>query len=224
MPLSARETLRELEQTAVLAELARPLVHECNNFLNTLLLQIALLEGELAEQHRSNFARIRHDGRALAKLLQEWQRFRPPAKSPAKTDLNTQLERAVEALQDEQNSALPIQLHLADHPVKIPAAPQDLKRLCYFLLTHALNLRDSGPAAPLEVVTAANEEMKSLTLRQPSANSSWLNGFRDDKEGGARLLPAACRGLVHRLQGQLQLEGTPDQVGVLAIRWPQAGS
>src|SRR5437016_3011014 len=69
---------RELEQSALLGELARALTHEWNNFLNTLVLQIAVVERELPEPLRNELANIQQEAKGLAELIRQWQSYRPP--------------------------------------------------------------------------------------------------------------------------------------------------
>src|SRR3989442_9789693 len=104
MQSSDENARRELEHAAILAELARPLVHECNNFLNTLLLQIALIHAELAEHLRGDLVRIRNQAKVLANLLLEWQRFRKPEEEPLKADLNLQVQEAASEFQQKGES------------------------------------------------------------------------------------------------------------------------
>lgn len=47
--------VNESEQLALLAELARPLVHESNNFLNNLFLHMMLLQDHMPAQLRSDW-------------------------------------------------------------------------------------------------------------------------------------------------------------------------
>ena len=57
--------LDDTEQSAFLAELAGPLVHESNNFLNNLFLHMALFQEHLPDQRRADCDNVRKEGKQL---------------------------------------------------------------------------------------------------------------------------------------------------------------
>src|SRR4051794_40549240 len=83
---------KKLEESALLAELARPLVHECNNFLNTLFLQMTIMDKDLPEHLRADWGSIRREGKKLVHLIREWQSHRRPILESGKTELNQLLQ------------------------------------------------------------------------------------------------------------------------------------
>ena len=99
-PSTPDNSLGELEQMAMMGELARPLVHECNNFLNNWLLQVALFQAELPDNLRVRCETLRRESWMLAELLRQWQRFRNAAEQAEKADLNMQLQEAIRGPDD----------------------------------------------------------------------------------------------------------------------------
>src|ERR1700722_17728386 len=94
--------VKDLKHLAMLGELARPLTHECNNFLNNLLLQLALSEKSFPEPLQQEWANIRREGRKLAGLLQQWQRHRQPCpEGPTKFNLNEVIQEIVDEICSE---------------------------------------------------------------------------------------------------------------------------
>src|SRR5207248_7507824 len=113
-------------QTAVadVGELAGPLAHEFNNFLNVLLLEVAALSQDASEEVRAELARVRQQGLAASSLVRQWQRYRQQARSAAcEVALNDVVRRALEELTRGTNSpasALPRPLVVAEEG---PASP-----------------------------------------------------------------------------------------------------
>ena len=61
----------ESEQLALLAELARPLVHESNNFLNNLFLHMTLFQDHLPTQLKDDWESVRQRASSMEFLLRE---------------------------------------------------------------------------------------------------------------------------------------------------------
>src|SRR5688572_16270885 len=86
----------EWEQAASMGELARPLVHEVNNFLNTIMLQLAAMQPGLPPQFADDLQVIRRRGKQLAQLVQQWQRQPRCEKPSTRTNLKELLETLVQ--------------------------------------------------------------------------------------------------------------------------------
>ena len=218
---------RELEHAAVLAELARPLVHECNNFLNTVLLQIALIQGELPENLRADLVRIRNQAKVLANLLLEWQRYRKSEEGPAKSDLNVQVQEAANEFRQVHETNLPIVLALFPQALLVPGSAVDIKRLCYLLFRYVLTIRDEfGVATALEVRTGQAQTRVFLSLREHGADAlpaEWLTPFADQSVASSSsegLIPAGCKSLARRLQGRIHVRQSADGRKTLVVEWP----
>src|SRR5207253_44046 len=57
-------------------ELAGPLAHEFNNFLNIVLLHIALLEAEIPENLRGDLTELRRQGASMTSIVKQFQQYR----------------------------------------------------------------------------------------------------------------------------------------------------
>src|SRR5262249_17329357 len=74
-----RELQGELEEQSWLAntgELSGPLTHEFNNFLNIVLLHVALLEAEIPEKRRPELIELRRQGGNMTSLVKQFQQYR----------------------------------------------------------------------------------------------------------------------------------------------------
>src|SRR4051812_42186097 len=79
----------QLEYAALVGELARPMVHEFNNFLNTVLLQVALLEATAPPELRADIALLAKESKNVAKIIQAWHRLNRPHQAKAELlDIN----------------------------------------------------------------------------------------------------------------------------------------
>src|SRR5262249_28231911 len=95
--------VRELAWSANLGALASPITHELNNFLNVVLLQVAVLEQDLPAKRPGGLTGIRQQGKAVAELVRQWQQYRFRQQSTLQpVDLNEVVRRVAEALTREQ--------------------------------------------------------------------------------------------------------------------------
>jgi two-component system C4-dicarboxylate transport sensor histidine kinase DctB len=236
----------ELEQalgdqawSATLGALASPITHEFNNFLNVILLQVAVLEHELPTKRRGEFTIIRQQGKTVAELIRQWQQYRS-RQQPAlqAVDLNLVLRQAAEALEREPPALGEPRIRLApaggegqpgsaeaDVWVRLDLAPGlprvsgtvvDLQRLVRFLLTNAAAAITAAPG----LVTVRTQAADGKVLLQvqdngPSVDPARLPEFFEPnvslREGANRLELATCKTLAHRrLQGAIQAENRPE--------------
>lgn len=209
--------LKELEQLALLAELARPIAHETNNFLNNLLLQLAISEKSFPEPIRADWHSIRREGRKLADLLQQWQRQRKPgAEEPGPIDLNKVMHEMVHALRPEAG-AIVVVFKPAAEAVRVAGFAGDVQRLFLLLLRFAL-AGSTGPAIEVRLEKChARVILRILDAHSSDANIRWSD-FEDiaPTERSTLSLPAlACRALVERLGGRVGIE--KDAAGRLSL-------
>ena len=68
--------LADLEALANVGEIVGPVTHEFNNLLNTLLLQIAVLEQTAPNGLRQELAGLKQHGKAAAALIRQVQQYR----------------------------------------------------------------------------------------------------------------------------------------------------
>ncbi len=237
-----KHALAEQAWSANLGALAGPITHEFNNFLNVVLLQVAVLEQELPEKRRGEFAVIRQQGKNVAELVRHWQQYRyrqQPALQPV--DLNGVVRQVVESLAAEPHAfgeprvalAPPagqdapagadilIRTELAEGLPPVSATEADLRRLVRFLVGNAAAAVTNLPGHVL-VRTQADADKVVLRVEDdgptvdPEQLSQVFEPLGTVREGPNRLEMAACKTLAHRrLQGSIHAETRPE--GGLAV-------
>ena len=183
------------------------LAHEANNFLNNLLLQLAISEKSFPESVRGDWRSIRREGRKLADLLQQWQRQRRPAADEAGTiDVNKVVQEIAQALRPEAGVTLVFKP--APQALWVAGFTGDVQRLCVLLLQYAL---EGSAAAVVEARLERSEEemiLRVLDAQSPDANLRWSD-FEDaaPTERNTLSLPVlACKSLAERLGGRIGTE------------------
>ncbi len=205
-------------------EAAAMLGHEFNNFLNALLLHIAVMELKLPAEMHPGLKEVRRQALDAAALIHLFQNYRRRGQAPQET---TDLNRAVRAGASELAGAA-IRLDLADGELSLAAPQGDLKRLCRLLLRNAagaaattgggavartsqsggrivLRIEDEGPALSPE---------EAAHLFEPSAPS---------RDGTNSLEMAACRTIARRMQGGVRGEPRPEGGAAVVVEWPSKG-
>jgi signal transduction histidine kinase len=208
-------TLKDLDEAALLGQLARPVAHECNNFLNTLLLQIALIERELPESHRKEFAGIRDEGRRLAHVIQEWQNFTAkPSDGPPATSLQATLRDLVEVLQPKaQAGKAKISLALDPKADLVTGSRLDVKTLLYLLLSQALAYRDQG-----EITVTTVPKAERIVFELSAGGPDWaaiFEGRSGQTDGVTRLATLTSKSLTQRLRAPFTVKKTTDAASVI---------
>jgi signal transduction histidine kinase len=229
-----------LRHLANLGELAGPLAHEFNNFLNSLLLHLTLLEQDLPEGLRPELADIRRQGRRTAETIRQWQQLRraDPDPPPA-SDLNRVVRETAEALScDPTEPGRPL-LHVVEKAAACPPPPGsvplhlelaadlppvlghrlNLIRLCTFLLSNAA--RAAGSADQVVLRTGREGDRVLLRVEDPGPNlgpSDLTELFEprpSARPGTVGLELAACKTLARRLKGTIRGENRAE--GGLAV-------
>jgi signal transduction histidine kinase len=200
-------------RTAVLGELARPVTHEFNNFLNVLLLQVTVLEMELPEHLQADLKEIRRHGTVVASLIRQLQRYRQPPAGPASADLNEVIAQAAEDVR-RGAAGVAVELDLAPALPRVPAAVPELRRLCFFLLKNAAAVADpQAGAVAVRTEASGGRAVARFEDNGPAIPEEHLPQPFDPnvpaREGTNALEMAACRGMARRLEGGLAAENRP---------------
>jgi signal transduction histidine kinase len=208
-----RQRLTEEIALATIGEMAGPVVHEFNNLLNTMLLQVAVMEQKVDESLLPDLRTIRRQGTNITALVKQWQqcRRRPPAAEQPPLDVNRLTEEVVAALRQQRND-LDMGVDLAPGRPRTRGPAADLRRLLTFLLNNALEVSGTG-----RVVVSTREVEAAVVLRVedsgpgvlPAALPRLFEPLGEGRPGANRLELAACRTLVRRLQGKLRAENRP---------------
>jgi signal transduction histidine kinase len=197
----------DLEALANVGEIVGPVTHEFNNLLNTLLLQVAVLEQTAPKELRDDIAGLKQHGRAAAALIRLVQQYRRQATSEAPIgNLNDAVTAVVAALQ-----ARPLApgVKIGFTPgVGLPpvrAAFCDLRRLATFLLANAA----ASGCSEVAVRTESRDGRAALVIEVtgPSIDASYLACLTaptlSARDGATGLELAAVRSLARRIGGEL---------------------
>jgi signal transduction histidine kinase len=247
----------ELEGQSALAsagELAGPLTHEFNNFLNIVLLHVALLETEIAEKLRSELIELRRQGAGMTGLVKQFQHYRRRLHLvPLPADVNHLVQEAVTALAGSppdraqglviklppssrieitglsRPASVPLDLALADDLPLIMGSPADIKRLCTFLLTNAAAAAGSvGGSVLLRTDFTDSHVFLRVEDTGPSVSPDLLHQIFEPTTAGRpgtnSLELAACDTLVRRLQGRIRSENRPEGGVVVTVELPRMAS
>lgn len=215
-------------QLALLVELARPLTHECNNFLNNLLLQLAISEKSFPEPARAEWANIRREGKKLANLFQQWQRHRRQSfEVPSSIDLNQLVAETVEELRSE-SSAAQFLIQATDEPIWLTGSAGEVQRLLSLLLRYGVaELQGGGVEAPaIALQLERSHDRVLLCLREASTADATLcwadfDELASSDRTALSLTALTCKSLVDRLDGTIRLEKDVQGRLVLTIDFPQ---
>jgi len=194
---------------ADLGELGSPLAHEFNNFLNTLVLQAAVLEQQLPENLRPELAKVRQQANrvaALVKQLQNYRRGLPPA--PVPVDVNRIAAAALQTVRQrvgEEAGKHTVAALAPDLPA-VECDELDLLRLCTFLIGNAVRAAAGG-----RVVVRTESAGQHVRLIVEDAGPAVApDALHDVFELGLKGRPgteslelAACRSIARRLRGQV---------------------
>jgi signal transduction histidine kinase len=229
-PASQLELVEQARQAEV-GELAAPLAHEFSNFLNTLLLHIAILETETPAHLRTELAEIQEHSAAVTALLKQFQQYRrrqEPAFAPV--DLNHVVRSTIAALCRREGEQLwieapavsevvdsapqpgplvPVELALGAALPPVPAGISELRRLLTFLLRNAAGATASENGRVLVSTELANGKVRlRVEDTGPEVPAELLSQLFEPgckcREGVSSLELAACRTLAQRLKGAVQ--------------------
>ena len=198
--------LRKLTEQARLADfdkLARAVSHEFNNFLNVLLLQVAVLEQELPNELRGDLGDIRRQAGKVAAAVKQLQQYRQQCQGVMRPlDLNEAITNAVESLprprtSNTQNpSERPgLRLALAAELPQVLASEQALKRLCQILAELAASVSSKG-SETATIATSLRGQYAAVDISAPAATRSVISDAAQE-----------CQPLVTELQGKIQRAG-----------------
>jgi signal transduction histidine kinase len=220
-----RALVEELAGQARLAdfgELAGPVAHELNNFLNLVLLHVAVLEPEVPPGLRHELAEIRRQGAsagALVKQLQQSPR-RPPVWQPV--DLNRVVRQVVAAGRLAPGGAA-VQLALAPVLPPVLGSVTDVERLVTFLLTNAAAAA-AGGSVHLRTEAAADKVVLRVEDTGPAVAAETLHRLFEPghagREGTSSLELAACERLARRLRGRIWGESRAEGGLVVTVELP----
>jgi signal transduction histidine kinase len=222
----------ELQRMAHLGQLAGPLAHEFNNFLNLLVLNLAVLEKQVPRELRPDLVELRKQGAEFGKLVKQFQDLRRRSSTCCPPlEINPLLSEVAEHLVRQPTGAAGRALRLATSQ----SAPEVAEDMVTLVLELAPNL-PSPPVSPLELqhlvayllknaATAAKRPGGKVVLESSASEGSIHikvadNGPRISLDTTGRLFEAsaavrkgtdnlelaACKSIAHRLNGTIKAE------------------
>jgi signal transduction histidine kinase len=213
---------------ANVGELAGPVSHEFNNFLNTLLLHVAVLETEVPEDLRSDLAEVRRQGTNIAAIIKQFQEYRRRQRPPEQmVDLNRAVRETVATLRLAPTvpGDAPVHLELASDLSPVLGSPSDLKRLCLFLLTNTVAATAPGCGrVTVRTQDATDKVLLQLEDTGPSLGPDQLSQAFElcstPCQGRNSLELAACKTLVRRLGGVIDVENRSEGGITITVELP----
>lgn len=205
------DEIEALERWANVGELSGILAHELTDFLNMLLLHVAVLEHRLPESERADLAEIRRHGNRAAELINHFQQYRRASPPGTRTvDLAKIVQEVAHRLSKTHGAALPLTLHLEQEVnVEVCGSGADVRRLVQFLMSNAVRaVAEVG--GEVSVTTAANRNHARLRVEDtapvPPATdiAAFFSSLAHQRDGVDDLELAACGSLARRLRIGLQ--------------------
>jgi signal transduction histidine kinase len=221
------DELADRDWLADLGEVVGPVTHEFNNFLNTLMLQVAVMEMTAANGVKSELQGLKRQGKQIAGVVRQLQQYRRRrGGDPQPADLSRAALAAAEAIElapcrpegsprvhrdaAAEPGIVPLRLDLADRLPLVSGPAADLRRLCRFLLSGAAWAVAGGGS--LTLTTTRSDGGATLRLDVAGAAGGALRHLLDGPvatDGCHGLELAACQSLVRRLAGSMHAEEIP---------------
>jgi signal transduction histidine kinase len=200
---------------ADIGEMASPLAHELNNFLNALLLHVAVLEIKMPPDQREGLTQIRQQGKQMAAMVQQFQQYerRPPSEGLT-TDLNEVLRQSVESTNNTVSGGVAVRLEPEPGQLVVAGAAAEIERLCKFLLKNAVAVTRPGGQVVIKTARVADKAVLCVEDTGPSMPPDQLTelfaAYPQQRPGTSSFELAACKGITRRLQGTIVPENRPE--------------
>jgi signal transduction histidine kinase len=222
-----QDELAEQTGLADLGEMAGPLAHELNNYLNTVGLQIAVLEPQVPKNLAGDLTAIRKQGLQIAALVRTWQESRRSRRLPDRiAELNRAVREAIELTMAERGEDAPrTRLELGADLPRVAGSFADLKRLCTFLLRSAVRSAALGDGEVC-VRTRAIDEGSLLEVEDtgPQINSETLARLLDpgmiSRPGTNGLEWAVSKTLVQRFDAAINVRNGAEKGVIVTVEFP----
>jgi C4-dicarboxylate-specific signal transduction histidine kinase len=227
MEKASADDRARLAELADRGEIAGPVTHEFNNVLNTVVLQLAIIEPEMSPEARADLAVIRKQAEALTELVRQFQRYRKrEPSSRCSTNLNEVIRSAGEILTlREPGFQDSLTIELEPGLPEIEARFSDIERLCRFLLENAFAAA-ARQAHSITVRTSLGIKGK-VTLQiddcGPCIDARSLDSAFElamtPRAGTQRLELAACKSIVRRSDGEIRAANRPEGGVSVFVEW-----
>ncbi len=233
---AAERRVAELRQQrlAYIGTLAAGLAHEIRNPLNSIKMNVELIESDLAERGEDEdsasavrLGRIRREADQLSGILDEFLAFaRPPKMELVATDLSQYLSDMLDFFAPEcEKHGVTVRREFADDPYPVRIDPAQFKHVVLNLLKNAVEA--IGEHGEIAVSTAELE--REVTIRvsdnggglDPEGEGRLFEVFFSTKERGTGLGLAIARRIVEEHGGRLEVENRPGLGASFVIHLPK---
>jgi signal transduction histidine kinase len=205
-----------------LADLTNVVLHEINNALNSIALNLAVMEQKGAPRHlETELNAIRREVAAVgtkARRLQEICQVGQPALELV--DLNRTADQVVEAWR-RQHAESDIDLAIAPHLPRIRATQCDLERLLGLLIQDATASANGGRVTVSTSDAGGEIELRVADTGPPlsrEAEARLFEPFARGRAGDENVRLSLCRALAKRLQGHIRAENRPEGGVAVIVR------
>jgi signal transduction histidine kinase len=224
----AQIPLIEQARLTLPAQVARVLFHEFNNFLNGLLLHLAVLEREPTQGSHDSIAEIQQQGRRISDLLKQWSRIRTSQPGDViGVNLNEVLqEAAAQACRElaEHGRCVSVEtgvgrksgvvLDLDPQLRPVAATPIEMTQVCLLLVKNSIAATTSESPVilrtrqmPAHILLHVQSPAVDLPAEHMSRLFECLDG--GNASGYDFLDMAVCKHLVRRCRGKIRAENRP---------------
>ncbi|OAI50621.1 hypothetical protein AYO44_17640 [Planctomycetaceae bacterium SCGC AG-212-F19] len=205
------------EGLANLGELARPLTHLFNNFLNSLVLKVAVLEQQLPESYRPSLGQLRQQGTSVANYVKAFQQCRQQIEPiGARADVNRAVRAAVALARtnpgEATDSAMAVKLVLGNPLPSVVGTTGELRRCCFFLVVNAWRACRTRTVVVRTEQVGGNVQVQvedEGPIVEPAQLGKLFELAGAVRPGTQPLELAACRSIIRRLGGRLRAENLP---------------
>jgi C4-dicarboxylate-specific signal transduction histidine kinase len=196
----------ELERSSLLGELARSVFHDCNDFLNNLLLQLVLIEEAVPASAQADLAQLKRSAKRIASKIHECQQFRRSEAQALSTNLDDAVADSVHEVEcDRAGSADAITVRLSAVPASVHCPPGALRRLCFFLLRDALNAAEKVEITSERSGSDAHLQIDDNRRGVADAElSEWFQSQESSPHSRSPLEIAACVSIANRCGATIQ--------------------
>jgi signal transduction histidine kinase len=222
------EELASEAALADLGELTSPVTHEFNNFLNTLSLQLAILQRELPKDSAHHLAPVRTQMTNICAVIKRLQQSRW---LPRTTSRPVDLHRVLTEVLAEVRRASPKTAFHWTPPPNLPhvrATAPDLKRLFTFLVKNAVAATSSSGTVTIRTEPAKNLVRCAISDTGPKISSEALAKLFEPssivRENTNPLELAACKKIANRLDAKIRCENDEPTGITITVDLPTAGN
>ncbi|MHC4917276.1 MAG: sensor histidine kinase [Planctomycetota bacterium] len=222
------------QRLAYIGTLAAGLAHEIRNPLNSIKMNVELIEDDLRAREGgtdsatvTRLERIRREAEQLQTILDEFLSFaRPPRMEMVATDLNQYMGDMLDFFAPEcERARVTVKRDFATDQYPVRIDPAQFKHVILNLLKNAVEaIGEQG-----EVNVATRELARDVEIRisdnggglRPGSEEKVFEVFFSTKERGTGLGLAIARRIVEEHGGVLLLENRPGQGASFVIRLPK---